>query len=99
MTALEIVGIIFAAGCIVMLWRCLRVNRPQTPEEERAQWEQDLKDFDADMASNREGFYVYKQPTAPRHAKEGDVWFDCDECENPSFHRYDDADMARRGKK
>lgn len=50
MNALTIVGIIFAAGCIVMLWCCLRINHPRTPEEEREQWEQDLKDFDADMA-------------------------------------------------
>ena len=50
MNALTIIGIIFAAGCIVMLWCCLRINRPQTPEEEREQWEQDCKALDADMA-------------------------------------------------
>lgn len=50
MNALTIIGIIFTAGCIVMLWCCLRVNHPQTPEGEREQWEQDLRDFDADMA-------------------------------------------------
>lgn len=50
MNALTIIGIIFAAGCIVMLWCCLRINRPRTPEEEQSQWEQDLKDFAADMA-------------------------------------------------
>ena len=53
MNALTIVGIIFAAGCIVMLWCCLRINRPRTPEEEQAKWEQDLRDFDADMAERR----------------------------------------------
>ena len=50
MNALTIIGIIFTAGCIVMLWCCLRVNHPQTPEEEREQWEQDCKALDADMA-------------------------------------------------
>ncbi len=54
MNALAIIGIIFAAGCIVMLWCCLRINHPRTPEEEREQWEQDLKDFDADMAARKE---------------------------------------------
>jgi len=50
MNTLAIVGIIAAVGCIAVLWCCLRINRPRTPDEEREQWEQDLKDFDADMA-------------------------------------------------
>jgi len=55
MNALPIVGIIFAALCLVLLgWSLVRINRPRTPEEEQAKWEQDLKDFDADMAARRE---------------------------------------------
>jgi hypothetical protein len=51
MNTLAIVGIIVA--CMLLggaVWCIVAINHPRTPEEEQAQWEQDLKDFDADMA-------------------------------------------------
>jgi hypothetical protein len=52
MNALAIFGIIFACLCLALMgWSLVRINHPRTPEEEKAQWEQDLKDFDADMAA------------------------------------------------
>lgn len=51
MTALEIIGIIFGILCLgITAWGILRINCPRTPEEAQAKWEQDLRDFDADMA-------------------------------------------------
>ena len=48
--------IIIALACLGLAfvgWSLVRINHPRTPEEERAQWEQDLKDFDADMAARK----------------------------------------------
>jgi hypothetical protein len=44
--------IITLAGLFIAFvgWSLVRINHPRAPEEEREQWEQDLKDFDADMA-------------------------------------------------
>ena len=54
MNALPIVGIIFAIACLLLMgWSMIRINHPRTPEEERVQWEQDLKDFYADMARRK----------------------------------------------
>jgi hypothetical protein len=51
MEALKIIGILFGAACLaLMAWSLVRINHPRTPEEERASFEQDCKDFDADMA-------------------------------------------------
>jgi hypothetical protein len=55
MNTLEIVlasmAAFFAVCAIaISLWATIAINSPRTPEEERAKWEQDLKDFDADMA-------------------------------------------------
>jgi hypothetical protein len=51
MDTLAIMGIIFVAACIVLLViSIVRINHPRTPEEDRASFAQDCKDFDAYMA-------------------------------------------------
>ena len=45
--------IIIALACLFLIfaaWRLFRINHPRTQEEEKAQWEQDCKALDADMA-------------------------------------------------
>jgi hypothetical protein len=45
--------IIITLACLflaLMGWSLVRINHPRMPEEEQERWEQDLKDFDADMA-------------------------------------------------
>jgi len=51
MDTLAIVGIIIA--CILLIgavWCICAINHPRTPEEDRASFAQDCKDFDAYMA-------------------------------------------------
>jgi hypothetical protein len=51
MDTLAIIGIIFVAACVVLLvLSIVRINHPRTPEEDRASFAQDCKDFDAYMA-------------------------------------------------
>lgn len=54
MSALEIVTMILVWAFVVCgILKFVGINAPQTPEEEEAELEQDMKDFAADMAERK----------------------------------------------